>query len=85
MIEKNVSVLVNSLIIMKLNIKATMSVRTSNIYTLNSVLCVCWEISGYIHVALIGLSWHGEISITTSFQVVKLAHDRNSQLNENLC
>lgn len=60
--------------VMNLNIKATMSVRTSNIYTLNLVLRVCEEISGCIHVALIGLSCHGEITIITSFQVVKPAH-----------
>lgn len=59
---------------MNLNINATMSVRTSNIYTLNSVLRVCEEISSCIHVALIGLSRHGEITIITSFQVVKPAH-----------
>ncbi len=51
-----------------------MSVRTSNIYTLNSVLSFCEEISGCIHVALIGLSCHGEVTIITSFQVVKPAH-----------
>lgn len=59
---------------MNLNIEATMSVRTSNIYTLNSVLSVCEEISGCIHVALMGCSCHGEITIITSFQVVNPAH-----------